>query len=123
MQFLGWQRDMLPVYHAADMFVLPSWYGEGVPVSLLEAGACEIPVVTTSLPGCADPVRDGQTGLLVPPKSVAALEVAIEALALSPERRAQMGRAARAHVCAEFGAERAVSAQLSNYQRLLARHS
>ena len=48
-----------------DVFVLPTYYPEGLPKSLIEAGAMELPLITTNTPGCREVVQDGYNGMLV----------------------------------------------------------
>jgi glycosyltransferase involved in cell wall biosynthesis len=67
-RFLGSFDDMVPVYAQADCVVLPSYYREGVPRSLLEAASMGKPVITTDSVGCRDTVEDGVTGWLVRPR-------------------------------------------------------
>ena len=88
------------VWAQSHVAVLPSYYGEGVPKSLLEAAACGRPMVSTDMPGCRDVVRHEGTGLLVPPRDPAALARAIARLADDPQLRARLGRAAREHAAA-----------------------
>jgi len=76
------------------MFVLPS-YREGVPRVLLEAMASGTPVITTDVPGCRAAVRDGETGLLVPPRDADALAQAMIKLIGDAELRRSMSRKAR----------------------------
>lgn len=70
-------RDVRPYLAAAHAFVLPSYYREGLPRTLLEALATGRPVITTDMPGCADPVIPGKNGWLVPPRDAPALAVAM----------------------------------------------
>ena len=90
------REDIVAVLSEADVFVLPSWYREGVPRSLLEALSIGMALITTDMPGCRETVRDGENGFLVPPRDGAALERAIEALLEEPGRVASMSRASRA---------------------------
>lgn len=62
--YLGSTDDVLPYLRAADCVVLPSFYREGVPRTLLEAAAMAKPLITTDAPGCRDTVDDGVTGFL-----------------------------------------------------------
>ena len=67
------QAKLVDYYSLADVFVLPSIVNEkgeteGLGVVLLEAMACELPVIATHVGGIPDIIRDGQTGLLVRPK-------------------------------------------------------
>lgn len=91
-------NEQLPAYYAAaDLFVLPSISGpENSPVVVFEAMATGKPVVASSLPGVREIVRDGDTGLLVPPRDVAALAGALSRLAADPSLRARLGRQGRA---------------------------
>src|SRR3546814_1814341 len=58
-------RDVRPFLTAAHVFVLPSYYREGLPRTLLEALATGRPIITTNMPGCREPVREGLNGFLV----------------------------------------------------------
>lgn len=83
--------DVRPWLAAADCVVLPS-YREGVPRSLLEAGAMGRPLISTDAPGCRDAVNAGRSGYLCPIKSPRALADAMRSfLSLSPKEQQQMG--------------------------------
>lgn len=73
---VGKQMDIRPFLKAMDMFVLPS-YREGFGVSLIEALAMEIPCIATDISGCNEIIVDEFNGLLVPPKSIKALSIAM----------------------------------------------
>lgn len=118
-EWLGWQTDMHAVWAAANLAVLPSYYREGVPTSLLEAAATGRAIVTTDVPGCRDAVAPGVSGLLVAPRDPTALAAAIEELAGSPGRRAAMGAAGRDRVLAGFTRQRVQEATLGVYRELL----
>ena len=90
------REDIVTVLSEADVFVLPSWYREGVPRSLLEALSIGMALITTDMPGCRETVRDGENGLMVPPRDLDALEHAVATLLDSPERVVAMSRASRA---------------------------
>ncbi len=85
----------------AAIAVLSS-HSEGMPVSLMEAGACEVPVVATRVGGIPELVEDGVTGLLTPPGDAPAMADAFERLLSNPRLRAEMGRAARRRIKANF---------------------
>ena len=88
-------RDsLIKLYHAADVFCLPS-HGEGLSNALLEAMACGLPVVTTPVGGHPEVVRSGVQGELVPVADVPALTRALSALLGNPQTRQSMGAAAR----------------------------
>ena len=82
------------ILRSADVFALPSLQ-EGLPLSLLEAMATGLPVVTTPVGGIPDVIRDGVNGLMVPCRSAVALRDALVRLAGDPRLRAQLGEAAQ----------------------------
>ena len=91
---LGYRADVAAVLAASDIFALPSHF-EGLPMSVIEAMLCGLPVVATDIRGPREQVVDGQTGLLVPPATVAPLAEALRRLALDAALRARMGEAGR----------------------------
>ncbi len=101
-EFLGYLNNMAEQLRATDVFVLPSYYREGVPGVLLEATACGVPVVTTDVPGCRETVVDGETGRLVPPRNSGALAEAIAEILGDPALRHRMGQSGRRRVEEEF---------------------
>jgi glycosyltransferase involved in cell wall biosynthesis len=106
-QFLGWRRDIPSVLASLDVVVLPTTFDfEGVPVSVIEALAVACPVVATDVGGVREAVRNGQTGLLVPPRDDAALAEAIARMIESPETAAAMGHAGQTLVKTLFGVDR-----------------
>jgi glycosyltransferase involved in cell wall biosynthesis len=113
--------DMPAVFAAADVVVLPSTYGEGVPKVLIEAAASARPIVATDVPGCRDVCRDGETGRLVAPDDAEALVTAVAELLDDPEGRARLGHAGRALAEAEYGLDRITRETLALYDELLTR--
>ncbi len=89
---LGYRRDVAAVLAAADVFVLPSHF-EGLPMSVIEAMLCGLPVVATDIRGPREQVVDGVSGFLVPAASVAPLHKAMAQLAGDDVLRARMGDA------------------------------
>jgi glycosyltransferase involved in cell wall biosynthesis len=85
-RFLGWQRDLRPVFRSWDIFAMPS-FDEGLPIAALEAMAEGLPVVATSVGGLPELIEDGQTGYLVPPLDVAALTKSLRILILDSKLR------------------------------------
>ena len=84
-EFLGHVDDPRSVFDQSDIFVLPS-YREGLPRTILEAFAMELPVIACDVPGCRDIVEHGVNGLLIPPRNAEALAHAILELVESPAR-------------------------------------
>jgi len=79
----------------ASVFVLPSFYREGVPRSTQEAMAMARPIITTDAPGCRETVIDGKNGFLVPVRNPIALASAMERFIQQPELIEKMGKAGR----------------------------
>ncbi len=75
---------------------------EGIPVVLMEAMGSGIPVVASGISGIPELVRDGENGLLVPPRDPAQLAQALERLHRDPSLRHLLGQAGRATVLQEF---------------------
>lgn len=86
--------ELLALYRNANMFVLPS-LGETFGLSIMEAMAMRLPVVTTNIGAIPELVVDGETGILVPPNSPGALNDAIVRLRNDPGLRIRMGNAGR----------------------------
>nr|MDJ0992905.1 glycosyltransferase family 4 protein [Dinoroseobacter sp.] len=100
--YLGETDDVRPFLSDASVFVLPSYYREGIPRSILEAMAMGRPVVTTTLPGCGDTVQDGVSGYLVAPRDASALAEAMRGFLNEPQLAKTMGLKARARAEAVF---------------------
>ncbi len=116
----GFRRDMPAVCFASDIVVLTS-DNEGTPVSLIEAQAAGVPVVTTNVGGAPSVVSDGVTGFLVP-SSESRLGARLRALLASTALSAGTSHADRLRCAAQFGLGR-LSADLDHlYGDQLARH-
>ena len=118
-EYCGHRNDMPQVLAEANLAVLPSYYREGLPKSLLEAAAAGRAVITTDAPGCREAVKPGITGLLVPPRNAEALAAAISDLLDDPSRRARMGRAGREMALGEFANEIVIRQTMAVYRDLL----
>jgi len=118
-EWLGRREDMAVVYAGCHVAVLPSYYREGVPKTLIEAAAAGRPIVATDVPGCRDVVQDGVNGLLVPPHDPPALAAALERLLRDPELRRAMGARSREIAVEKFSDERIVGEILGVYGSLL----
>lgn len=105
-------------FQSADVLVNPS-LSEAFGMSLVEAMACGVPTVATTVGGMVDIVIPGKTGLLVPPNQPAALATAITQLLSDQALRVRMGEAGRQRAVERFD-WRAIAADLGNsYHRLL----
>jgi glycosyltransferase involved in cell wall biosynthesis len=102
-KFCGAREDILPLYNAADSFVMSSEF-EGLSVALLEAASMGLPSVVTDTGGNAEIVKDGATGYVVPPGNHTALSQAMERImTLSAVQRKTMGDAARQYCTQHYG--------------------
>jgi glycosyltransferase involved in cell wall biosynthesis len=118
-QFLGQCSDMASVLRGASIVCLPSYYREGVPKVLIEAASVGRPIVTSDMPGCREIVVDGLNGLLVPPRSAAALARALGILLADPERCGEMGRAGRDIVERGFSMSHVIDSTIAVYGSVL----
>ena len=117
--WLGHRDDIPAIWAESNIAVLPSWYREGIPRSLLEAAACGRAIITTNMPGCREIVQDNVNGLLVPPRDIEALADAIEKLAADPGLRMAMGSAGRDMVERNFTQAHVVEQTLTVYEDML----
>jgi glycosyltransferase involved in cell wall biosynthesis len=119
-EWLGPTDAIEGVLAEVDCVVLPS-YREGLPRSLLEAGAMGLPVVATDVPGCRHVIEDGVNGLLCAPRDTASLKRAlVRMLTLSEPERDALGAQGRSVVEERFSEARVIDATvaaISTYSR------
>jgi glycosyltransferase involved in cell wall biosynthesis len=113
LEYLGPLEDVRPALSQASVYVLPS-YREGTPRTVLEAMATGRAVITSDAPGCRETVRDGETGLLVPVRDVAATAAAMERLSADSALRAAMGAAGLAYAHEKYAVEKVNAAMLAH---------
>lgn len=102
LRLIAFTKDVRFHLCKADCIVLPTYYGEGVPRSLLEAMSMEKPIITTDIPGCRELVVEGN-GLLVNPRDVENLyEKMREFLTLNQEEKKEMGKKGRELVLRKY---------------------
>ena len=119
MHWLGTVKDMPALIANANIVVLPSFYGEGVPRILIEAAASGRAIITTDMPGCREIGRHKINALLVAPENVAALANALETLITDIELRLQLGQQGRKIVEQEFSERQVIAETQSLYKGLL----
>ena len=117
-RYLGPRNDIPAILSLSDVCALPS-YREGLPRVLVEAGALQVPSVTTDVPGCRDVVRDYRNGRLVPPRDSRALAKAIIELLGDQAKRADMGRRSYCYVKETFDLSYVADAYAEIYHRAL----
>jgi len=120
-RFLGWRSDVDEIMGCFDIFVLPS-LNEGMGRVLVEAMAAGLPIVASRVGGIPDLLKDGQTGILVPPADATALENAIFDLIEDKEKRKRLGQAGT-KMCQHYSTEAMVERIENLYTALLEKHS
>lgn len=90
--YLGTTDDVRPYIEAADVFVLPTYYNEGLPRTIQEAMAMKKPIITTDHPGCRETVEEGRNGFLIPTRDAQSLADAMERFIKEPEQVLIMGQ-------------------------------
>ena len=93
--YLGSARDVRPFIKQCSVYVLPSYYGEGTPRTILEAMAMGRPIITTDAPGCRETVEEGVNGYLIPVRHSESLAGAMERFIKKPELISRMGKESR----------------------------
>jgi len=117
-RFLGYRNDVAALLELADVAVQPS-HADALPRSLVEAALLGRPTVATRVGGIPEVVKDGVTGLLVPPGDYEALAAAVTDVLTDREKAERYGREARQRAEAQFSAEASTEAYVQLYQELL----
>ena len=117
-EYLGDREDMPELLASAMIFVLPSYYPEGLPKVLLEAAASGVAIITTDHHGCRDAIIDKETGLLIKVKNHESLVIAITKLIENPTLLKDMGKKARKLAENSFADSDVVDKHFSLYKQL-----
>jgi glycosyltransferase involved in cell wall biosynthesis len=108
-------------FSGADVYVLPTYYAEGMPTSVLEAMAYGLPIVTRPVGGLKDFFEDGRMGCWTESRDPAALALILDQLVSDPVRRRQMGDYNRAYARERFAASKLAARLEALYERTLSR--
>ncbi|WP_299128709.1 glycosyltransferase family 4 protein [uncultured Winogradskyella sp.] len=100
--FHGKQSNINEHLNQRDVFVLPSYYREGLPRTTLEACACGNPIITTDSVGCREAVKEGENGFLIEPQNLDALVKPMEYFITNPDKIKEMGINSRKYAEARF---------------------
>ena len=119
-EFLGLRTDVVDLLQQSWGFVLPSRW-EGMSNALLEAMACGLPCVATSVSGSEDIISEGVNGLLVEPEQPAEMAQALRCIIEDTELAQRLGRTGRATVVRDYRLISVVKQCLEVYRRLLTR--
>ncbi len=112
--------ELISYYHRSMIYVLPAYY-EGLPTTVLEAMACELPVIATNISGIPEQIEDGINGYLVPAGNVRYLYEKIAHLFACSEKRLIFGQNGRKKVLEEFTWEKVTQKIEALYVELLQR--
>ena len=113
-------KDMLTLYHAADVLVMPSLF-EGMPNAVLEAHACGLPAVVSYAANRDAIVLDGISGFEAKTLDPIGLAAAIaKMIAATDDERRAMGARGRAHVATKFHPDRILEETVALYDGLMA---
>jgi glycosyltransferase involved in cell wall biosynthesis len=115
----GFRDDAARIITGADIFVMPSISREGMPRGLIEAMIQGIPPIVSRVGGLPEIVEDGKSGIVIPPQDPQALADAILSLANNPDKRRELGIAARERILSHFGIETTIEKTLQLYQSLI----
>jgi len=116
-------NQLIPdVMRESSVFCLPS-YGEGTPVSVMEAMSCALPIVATRVGGIPDIVAHNQTGLLVDKGDIQGLAAAIILLLSKPAERTRLSHAARKFAWEHFNGEKSADCLVKLYDELVVSYS
>jgi glycosyltransferase involved in cell wall biosynthesis len=116
--FAGFRSDLARWLGGLDILAHPADM-EGLGVSLLQASAAALPIVTSRAGGLPEAVVDGITGLLIEPGDVAALAQALQRLLDDPSLCRRLGEAGRTRILEQFSVDAMVEGNLAIYRRLL----
>ena len=116
--YAGFRSDVTAIVGKTDIAVMPTVEREGLAKAVIEAQALGVPAIVTDVGGLPEIVRDGETGLVVPPRDARALADAIMALAADPARRRTMSAAAVRRVAEVFDYRESARQFASLFKRL-----
>jgi glycosyltransferase involved in cell wall biosynthesis len=105
-------------FQKADIFAYPS-YSEGMPMAVIEAMACGLPIIATRVGGLPDLVSDGINGILVDAGNPGQIASALELLSANSEMRLSMGAESSQTAGDKFDMEKLVPRLVSIYQKAL----
>ncbi len=113
-ELLGERQDIAQLMQQSHVFVMSS-LAEGIPMTVLEAMACGLPVVATAVGGLPELIQEGH-GKLVAPESATALAAAMQCYLEQPALAAAQGEQCRQRVCQQFSEPAMVAQYLSLYR-------
>ena len=120
-RYMGQRNDIKDLLKESAVVLLPSYYREGIPKSLIEATATGRPIITTNSVGCRETVIDGVNGYLIPVKSPKILAEKIVHLVEAPDLRKKMGYESRKLAETRFSIETVIERHFEIYTKQMER--
>lgn len=118
--YAGAVKDVRPYLESSSAVVLPSYYREGIPKTLIEALAAGRPVITTDMPGCRETLLDGQNGFFVKPRSADDLySVMKKFIQMDHGDRLAMGRQSRLLAEEKFDEKKVIAEYIGIIDKIL----
>lgn len=114
-KYLKNRDEIREILALSNIVVLPSYYKEGIPKILLEAGAMERPLIAADVPGCREAVRNNENGFLVNPRDSKDLAEKMEILIKNKDLREKFGKRSREIVEKDFNVEKVVRETIERY--------
>jgi glycosyltransferase involved in cell wall biosynthesis len=115
-RWAGIRNDARELLQACDAFVQPSLFGEGLPLSIMEAMAAQLPIIVTDVAGNVEAITHLETGLVVPPDQPASMAKALSMLVESPELAEHLAVRARHRFLADFELGGSIERLLAEYR-------
>lgn len=115
-KFLGNRSDLRDILAESHIFILPSYYAEGIPKVLLEAAASGCAVITTDHPGCRDAIIPGKTGMLIYPRDISSLTSVLINMVSDRDLIESMGKAGRLMAEQKFCVSKVIDNHYSLYK-------
>ena len=113
--YLGFEKNMSKLINESNIFIYPSYYGEGLAKVLIEVAMSGRPIITTNLPGCRESIINNITGFLVKPMNVHQLVEFCEKLITNNYLRQKMGKNARKFALSKFNLSQVVKKHIEIY--------
>lgn len=114
---VGYQEDVRGYFAISNILTFPS-YREGFPNVVMQAGSMGLPIIATNINGCNEIIKEGENGLLIPPKNKESLKNAMLELLSDHEKRSKLASNARNYITRNYERKEVWEMLLQEYQNL-----
>lgn len=115
--YVGYKNDVRPYLAISDVLVFPS-YREGLPNVVLQAGAMDLPSIVSDINGCNEIIKNGENGVIIPPKNPEALYRAMKKIAINKELYNQLKLNCRSMISSRYQQQFVWNEILKEYKKL-----